>query len=64
VKGASSDKGEFILPEELSHLEKNLVEKIMGEILHHGQPVAFDDIAGLQHHLHTYIIGKPLILRF
>jgi len=35
------------LPEELSHLEVKLVRKIESEIMHIGDPVTFDDIAGL-----------------
>lgn len=35
------------LPEELAGCEKVLVEKIENEIIHTGQQVTFDDIAGL-----------------
>jgi hypothetical protein len=35
------------LPEELQHLEKELVHKIQNEILDNGEAVTFDDIAGL-----------------
>ena len=45
---SSSNKGqEKELPPELAHLDKVLVEKIEAEIVSHGQPVSFDDIAGL-----------------
>lgn len=36
------------LPEELRHLGKELVEKIENEIMASGDPVTFDDIAGLE----------------
>ena len=36
------------LPPELAMHDKALVEKIESEIIHHGQPVRFDDISGLE----------------
>lgn len=36
------------LPPELAHCDKILVEKIEADIIHHGQPVTFADIAGLE----------------
>jgi len=38
----------YVLPDELAHLDKQLVEKIEAEIVHRGQPVTFEDIAGLE----------------
>ena len=35
------------LPEELQHLDKELVKKIQNEIMESGDKVTFDDIAGL-----------------
>jgi len=35
------------LPEELRHLDKDLVQKILSEIIDNGDKVTFDDIAGL-----------------
>lgn len=35
------------LPEELQHLDKELVKKIQNEIMESGDMVTFDDIAGL-----------------
>lgn len=37
-----------VLPPELAMHDKALVEKIESEIIHHGQPVRFDDISGLE----------------
>eukprot|EP01041_Mallomonas_annulata_P005058 gene5058-10128_t len=36
------------LPPELQHCEVELVEKIESDIIQHGQPVTFEDIAGLE----------------
>ncbi|CAM9657430.1 unnamed protein product [Hapterophycus canaliculatus] len=36
------------LPEELQHLDKAMVEKIMQEVQQRGDPVTFDQIAGLE----------------
>jgi SpoVK/Ycf46/Vps4 family AAA+-type ATPase len=36
------------LPPELAHCEKALVEKIESEIVHQGQSITFDEIAGLE----------------
>lgn len=47
--GSSAGKvktGELV--EELAHLDKALVEKIESDIIHKGQPVVFNDIAGLE----------------
>lgn len=35
------------MPAELAGYDKALVEKIEAEIIHHGQPVRFEDISGL-----------------
>jgi SpoVK/Ycf46/Vps4 family AAA+-type ATPase len=35
------------LPEELQHLDKELVKKIQNEIMESGDTITFDDIAGL-----------------
>ena len=46
----SENKGgeeEDELPEELQHLDKELVKKIQNEIMESGDTVTFDDIAGL-----------------
>ena len=42
---ASSEEEE--LPEELQHLDKELVKKIQNEIMESGETVTFEDIAGL-----------------
>lgn len=52
-KGGGSSKGtggegDDELPEELQHLEKAMVEKIMQEVQQRGDPVTFDQIAGLE----------------
>ena len=44
-KSDESDEDE--LPEELHHLDKELVKKIQNEIIESGETVTFDDIAGL-----------------
>lgn len=43
-----NEKGEKELPPDLQHLEAHLVEKIESDIIHSGQPVLFDEIAGLE----------------
>ena len=40
--------GEDQLPEELRHLDKELVKKIENEIMESGDTITFDDIAGLE----------------
>jgi hypothetical protein len=45
---AAKSRGEEPLPAALAAYDKALVEKIESEIIHHGQPVMFDDISGLQ----------------
>ena len=47
-KGDKSKSESDGLPPELEHCDKTLVEKIEADIIHHGQPVTFDDIAGLE----------------
>lgn len=47
-KGGGSGDGEEELPEELQHLDKAMVDKIMQEIQQRGDPVTFDQIAGLE----------------
>eukprot|EP00752_Nemacystus_decipiens_P011606 g10305.t2 len=44
--GAGAD--EEPLPEELAHLEKAMVDKVMQEVQQKGDPVTFDQIAGLE----------------
>ena len=46
-KGGGGDKEDDELPEELQHLDKELVKKIQNEIMESGDTVTFDDIAGL-----------------
>jgi fidgetin-like protein 1 len=46
--GGKDSRSESPLPPELEHCEKALVEKIESEIVQRGQPVVFDDIAGLE----------------
>lgn len=41
-------KNDNPLPPELEHCDKALVEKIEAEIVHTGQVVTFDEIAGLE----------------
>jgi hypothetical protein len=41
-------KSDNPLPPELEHCDKALVEKIEAEIVHSGQVVTFDEIAGLE----------------
>lgn len=41
-------KNDNPLPPELEHCDKALVEKIEAEIVHSGQVVTFDEIAGLE----------------
>ena len=48
LKRQSSDNDDGELPEELQHLDKELVKKIENEIIESGDTVAFDDIAGLE----------------
>ena len=48
LKRQSSDNDDEELPEELQHLDKELVKKIENEIIESGDTVAFDDIAGLE----------------
>lgn len=36
------------LPPQLAHCDKALVERIEADIIHRGQSVTFDDIAGLE----------------
>jgi SpoVK/Ycf46/Vps4 family AAA+-type ATPase len=43
----SADDDDEELPEELQHLDKELVKKIQNEIMESGDMVTFDDIAGL-----------------
>lgn len=45
---SSTNKEKNDLPPELQHCEKELVEKVEAEIIQHGQPITFDDIAGLE----------------
>lgn len=44
----TDSKGDNPLPPELEHCDKALVEKIEAEIVHSGQVVTFDEIAGLE----------------
>jgi hypothetical protein len=44
----SPDESDDDLPEELQRYGKELVEKIQSEIMDHGEPVTFHDIAGLE----------------
>ena len=46
--GGGGKEEEEELPEELQHLEKAMVDKIMQEIQQRGDPVTFDQIAGLE----------------
>jgi fidgetin-like protein 1 len=45
---ASGKDEEDELPEELQHLDKDLVKKIQNEIMESGETITFDDIAGLE----------------
>lgn len=47
-KKDGKDDDEEELPQELQHLEKELVHKIQNEILDNGEAVTFDHIAGLE----------------
>ena len=47
VGNSSNGKAEEELPPELAHLDKALVQRVTSDILVSGQPVRFDDIAGL-----------------
>ncbi|KAL3917125.1 MAG: hypothetical protein SGILL_004859 [Bacillariaceae sp.] len=47
ANGKQSNADEEELPEELQHLDKELVKKIQNEIMESGETVTFDDIAGL-----------------
>ena len=44
----TDSKNDNPLPPELEHCDKVLVEKIEAEIVHAGQVVTFDEIAGLE----------------
>lgn len=44
----TDSKNDNPLPTELEHCDKALVEKIEAEIVHSGQVVTFDEIAGLE----------------
>lgn len=44
----SDSKSDNPLPPELEHCDKALVEKIEAEIVHTGQVVTFEEIAGLE----------------
>ncbi|CBJ31305.1 putative; AAA family ATP ase [Ectocarpus siliculosus] len=46
--GGGGADGEEELPEELQHLEKAMVDKILQEVQQKGDPVTFDQIAGLE----------------
>ncbi|CAN0505052.1 unnamed protein product, partial [Ectocarpus sp. 12 AP-2014] len=46
--GGGGAGGEEELPEELQHLEKAMVDKILQEVQQKGDPVTFDQIAGLE----------------
>ncbi len=49
TKGAGNGKeDDYELPEELSHLDKALVQRIESEVISNGEEVLFDDIAGLE----------------
>jgi len=50
-------KEEDDLPEELQHLDKELVEKIEHEILDNGESVTFKDIAGLEDAKQTVLVS-------
>lgn len=45
---SAGKEGEDELPEELQHLDKELVKKIQNEIMESGETITFDDIAGLE----------------
>lgn len=47
ARSEGSDGGEKELPEELKGCDPQLVERIENEIIDRGDPVTFDDIAGL-----------------
>lgn len=47
-KESKGNEEEDELPEELQHLDKELVKKIQNEIMESGDTVTFDDIAGLE----------------
>lgn len=44
----NSDDDDDDLPEELKRYGKKMVQQIQNEIMHTGDPVTFDDIAGLE----------------
>lgn len=46
--GCDDNDEEEDLPEELKRFGKELVEKIESEIMDRGEPITFDDIAGLE----------------
>lgn len=46
--GGGGGEEEEPLPEELQHLEKAMVDKILQEVQQRGDPVTFDQIAGLE----------------
>lgn len=48
INKGTGGEGDDELPEELQHLEKAMVEKIMQEVQQRGDPVTFDQIAGLE----------------
>ena len=47
-EGAKGSSGDYVLPPELEHLDKTLVEKIEADIVVRGHSVTFGDIAGLE----------------
>jgi len=47
-KAPPADEDDEELPEALQHLDKELVKKIQSEILETGDPITFEDIAGLE----------------
>ena len=48
VNNIKDNKNEVPLPPELEHCDRALVEKIEAEIVHTGQVVTFEEIAGLE----------------
>lgn len=48
VMGRTSNQGPQILDERLKNFEPKIIDLIMSEIMDHGPPVAWDDIAGLE----------------
>lgn len=47
-KSSNSNQEPQILDERLKHFEPKIIELIMSEIMDHGPPIAWDDIAGLE----------------